>query len=99
MFGGMGFNQVIESYLNFGIPGIVLFFGLMGYGIGYAENRIRTRVGMAYLGTITCVLINATRNYFAFVPGHLLIVTAVFIFVKYAKVGGKLEVQHTHSRI
>ena len=34
---------------------------------------------LAYIGTITCILINATRNYFAFVPGQIVIVSIIYL--------------------
>lgn len=86
LFPGYGYNQVIESFVNFHVPGILLFFGLTGYLIGKYEAKADSKRKLAYLGTITCILINATRNYFAFVPGQILIVTLIYFFairVKY----------------
>ena len=75
---GYGFSQVIESYLNFGAFGIILFFGIVGYLLGSAESKVKTKSGLAYLASVTCILINATRNHFAFVPGQIFIVTLVY---------------------
>ena len=80
--GGMGFSQVAESYLNFGVLGIVVFFGLIGYFLSKAEAKANNKFIIAYIGTITCILINATRNYFAFVPGHILMVSVVALLVR-----------------
>lgn len=82
MYPGYGFSQVIESYLNFGVLGTLGYFGILGYFITTAENVVHNRVKLAYIGTITCILINATRNYFAFVPGQIIIVTIIYLFIK-----------------
>lgn len=80
---GLGFTQVIESYVNFGVVGDLMFFGLIGVILGKYEARCKDRYALAYLGTITSILINATRNYFAFVPGQILIVSVIyFVFRK-----------------
>lgn len=92
MFPGYGFNQVIESYLNLGVAGVAGYFGLVGYVISKAENELKSRIDLAYLGTVTCVLINASRNYFAFVPGQTLIVTVIYYLIKKTRVGGRNEV-------
>ena len=92
MFPGYGFNQVIESYLNLGVAGVAGYFGLVGYVISKAENELKSRIDLAYLGTVTCVLINASRNYFAFVPGQILIVTVIYYLIKKTRVGGRNEV-------
>lgn len=82
MFPGMGFTQVIESYLNFGIFGVIFFHFLIGYFVSFKEAIVKSRYELAYVGTITCILINATRNYFAFVIGQILIVTSIYIIVR-----------------
>ena len=74
MFPGYGFNQIVESYLNFGIIGIALFYGIVSYLLSKNERRLNNELTLSLLGASTTVLINATRNYFAFVPGQLLIV-------------------------
>lgn len=81
MFPGYGFNQVIESYVNFGYAGVVLFFGSVGSMLAKAEARQRSTLSLAYVGTITCILINASRNYFAFVPGQVVIVTIIYLVI------------------
>lgn len=82
ILGGIGFSQVAESYLNFGIAGIAAFYGIAGYGLSKAEAKAHDRYAIAYVGTITCILINATRNYFAFVPGQVVLVTLIYFLVK-----------------
>lgn len=78
-FPGYGYNQVAESYLNFGVFGVVFYFSLIGWLLTKYENRCKTLLGLAFCGTVTCVLINATRNYFAFVPGQIVIMS-IFYF-------------------
>lgn len=82
---GYGFSQVIESYINFGVFGVVGYFGLVAYLLARWERRPKNIIQLAYLGSITSILINASRNYFAFVPGHILLVTVIFMVIK--KVG------------
>ena len=82
ILGGIGFSQVAESYLNFGVFGIVAFYGIVGYNLSKAETRARDRYFLAYVGTITCILINATRNYFAFVPGQVVLVTVIYFIAR-----------------
>ena len=82
MYAGVGFNQVIESFLNFKMIGVMGFFGIVGYVIGKYEAKASSKEKLAYLGTVVCILINATRNYFAFVPGQILIVTLIFFVIK-----------------
>ena len=79
MYRGYGFNQVIEGYLNFGILGVMGYFGIVGYLLAKWENTITNKMRLAYIGTITCILINATRNYFAFVPGQIVIVSIIYL--------------------
>lgn len=84
--GGMGFSQVSESYLNLGILGVIVFFFFVSYFLTILENKENNNYQLAYLGSITCVLINATRNYFAFVPGQILIVTVIYLVIKKFKI-------------
>ena len=77
-----GYNQVAESYLNFGLPGVVVFYSLMGYFLCKYENQLKDLLHLAFLGTITCVLINASRNYFAFVPGQIIMMAIFYYYFK-----------------
>lgn len=79
---GYGFSQVIESYINFDVFGTMIYFFLVGFFLGRVENKPMSKCQLAYLGTITCILINATRNYFAFVPGQILMVSVIYFVCK-----------------
>lgn len=79
MYPGYGYTQVIESYMNFGLYGVLAFFSAIGYFLGKFETTFKDKLQLAYYGTITCIFINASRNYFAFVPGQILIVTVVYL--------------------
>ena len=83
---GYGFNQVIESYLNFNIIGTIIYFGIIGYFLTKWENTAKDTLKLAYIGSITCILINATRNYFAFVPGQICVITVIYILVKKVRI-------------
>lgn len=78
---GYGYNQVAESYLNFRELGIMVYFGFVSYCITRFETKKYSLIKLAYMGSITSILINATRNYFAFVPGQLLLVTFIYLIV------------------
>lgn len=79
---GYGFSQVIESFINFDILGTIVYFFLVGLFLGKVENKPMSKCQLAYLGTVTCILINATRNYFAFVPGQVLMVSMIYFICK-----------------
>lgn len=83
---GMGFSQVTESYLNFGILGIIIFFFVIGFVLTKLENKVNSIYKLAYLGSFTCILINATRNYFAFVPGQIIAITAIYMIMTKMKI-------------
>lgn len=83
---GYGFTQVIESYTNFGIFGTLIYFVIVGSLISKYENKDLDTLQLVLLGNITSILINATRNYFAFVPGQILIVTIIYFLTKYFKI-------------
>lgn len=82
LYPGFGYNQVIESYVNFNILGTLMYFFSTGLFLGKFENKRMNKCQLAYLGTITCILINATRNYFAFVPGQILMVSLIYFLCK-----------------
>lgn len=93
-FPGYGYNQVAESYLNFGVIGVVLFFSVVGWLLIKYENKCKTLLGLAFCGTVTCVLINATRNYFAFVPGQIVIMSVFYFWFRYTIKQGKKPRRH-----
>lgn len=82
IFPGYGFNQVAESYANGGLIGIIIFFFLMGFIISKLESREMSLLTLAYFTSIVAVLINVTRNSFAFVPGQIFLLTLLYIGVK-----------------
>lgn len=86
LYPGYGYTQVIESYINFGVCGTLAFYFIIGYMLGKFETTYKDKLSLAYYGTITCIFINASRNYFAFVPGQILIVTCIYLLTKYIKV-------------
>ena len=86
MYPGHGFSQIIESYLNFHIIGVFAFFFIIGLLFGREEIRVRNKNQLAYFGTIVCIFINATRNYFAFVPGQIIIVSLLYLVITKTKV-------------
>lgn len=73
-FTGMGFSQVAESYCNFGLIGIVLFFSIISFLVSLREQQKLDGYQLAFLGCATSILINATRNRFAFVIGQLVMI-------------------------
>ena len=79
---GFGYNQVAESFLNFGMVGVIAFFSFIGFILTKYENELKGLLHLALLGTVTCVLINASRNYFAFVPGQTVMMLMFYLFFK-----------------
>lgn len=80
---GLGFSQVAESYANFGLPGVIAFFSLMGYWISKIESYVLSPAKLALFSGIVFVFINASRNTFAFVPGQVLIMCALYAGQKF----------------
>ncbi|MFP8643705.1 O-antigen polysaccharide polymerase Wzy [Priestia aryabhattai] len=83
VFPGYGFNQVAESYANGGLIGTILFFFLIGFTIAKLESRNMNLLTLAYFTSIVAILINVTRNSFAFVPGQIFLLTILYIVVKF----------------
>lgn len=81
-YAGMGFSQVAESYCNFGIVGIIIFFFVIGKMMAKKERSKLNRYQLAFWGCITSILINATRNRFAFVLGQALIIYIVITVIE-----------------
>lgn len=77
-FATMGFNQIAEGYANFGIMGALFFFFLVGYFLSIKEKGITTNERLAFYGSICAILINVSRNKFAFFWGHVLILVIIF---------------------
>lgn len=81
-FSGLGFSQVAESFANFGILGVSTYHFLIAFFIRKAEIRNLQGIDLAYWGTILAILINATRNRFAFVIGQLLVLSMIMFIIK-----------------
>ncbi len=81
-YAGMGFSQVAESYCNFGIVGIIIFFFVIGKMMAKKERSKLNRYQLAFWGCITSILINAARNRFAFVLGQALIIYIVITVIE-----------------
>lgn len=82
-FSGFGFTQVAEGYLNFGIIGSMLVFGLFGYYIGKLEfKRMNTRK-LCLIGSVLVILINLSRNTFIFVPGQVTVMLIIYFLVNF----------------
>ncbi|MED4070080.1 O-antigen polysaccharide polymerase Wzy [Priestia endophytica] len=80
-FSGQGFSQVAESYANFGLFGTIFFFLIIGYVVSKIESKSLRPLQLAYFTSIIVILINVTRNSFAFVPGQILLMTLLFFFL------------------
>lgn len=81
-FSGLGFSQIAESYANFGLLGVILFYFLLGFIFRKAEVKQLNGINLAFWGAVLAILINATRNRFAFVPGSIIIVLFLTIGIK-----------------
>ena len=82
-FRSWGFNQIAEGYANFGAIGSCAYFFITGLFLSRKESKEMSAVQLAYYGSICATLINVSRNRFAFFWGHVLILTAVYIVVRY----------------
>lgn len=82
-FQSWGFNQIAEGYANFGAIGSCAYFFITGLFLSKREGREMDSVHLAYYGSICATLINVSRNRFAFFWGHVLILTAVYLIVRY----------------
>lgn len=82
-FPGYGFSQVTESYANFGLIGVISFFSLMGYWVAKIETAVLRPPELALLSSIVLILINASRNRFAFVFGQVLIMCVLYWGLKW----------------
>ncbi len=64
--GGMGFSGIAEPYLNFGVPGVIFFFVLVGYALMQCDYVPRQNVYLT--AVVMCAfggLLWTTRNDFA----------------------------------
>lgn len=82
-YAGMGFSQVAESYCNFGIWGILIFYFIIGKTMSQKEKSCMDEYQLAFWGCLTSILINATRNRFAFVLGQTLMIYIVIRLIKH----------------
>lgn len=82
-FPGFGFSQIAEAYCNFGIIGVMIFYSVMGAVLSKIESKrvMLSPAQLAYFTSIITILINATRNRFAFVPGQILIMSFFYLAI------------------
>lgn len=82
-FAGLGFSQVAESYANFGLLGVLGFYMILGFFISSAEKRNLEGTSLAFFGALVAMLINATRNRFAFIPASVLFLIIIIFIIKF----------------
>ena len=64
-YGGMGFSAVAEPYMNFGVPGVLVYFFLLSFFLVYLEHiSIRNAYTLAAWALILGPLLWTTRNDF-----------------------------------
>ena len=64
-FGGMGFSAVAEPYMNFGTPGVLAYFLLLGAALGWADHFDAARpTRLAVWAVVLGPLLWTTRNDF-----------------------------------
>lgn len=66
-FGGLGFSAVAEPYLNFGLPGILLYFVVLGFYLGRTDvilGRGTSRRTLALAAVVFMPLLLTVRNDF-----------------------------------
>jgi oligosaccharide repeat unit polymerase len=65
-YGGLGFSAVAEPYMNFGTPGVVIFFLLLAFLLIHIERiSIRSSYALAGWALILGSLLYTTRNDFS----------------------------------
>ncbi|MGI6264933.1 MAG: O-antigen polysaccharide polymerase Wzy [Acutalibacteraceae bacterium] len=77
-FASMGFNQIAEGYANFGAIGSCLYFFITGLFLSKNEGKKLSNAALGYFGAICAILINVSRNKFAFFFGQVLIISVVY---------------------
>ncbi len=83
IFASWGFNQVAEGYANLGVLGSCLYFYITGSYLAKCENNKGLHNSdLAFYGSICAVLINVSRNKFAFFWGQILIILFIYYFIK-----------------
>lgn len=78
-----GFSQVAESYANFGLLGVICYHLILGYVISIVETKKLSPLKSAYFTSIIVVVINSTRNKFAFVPGQIVVLSMFYFTLKF----------------
>ena len=65
-YGGMGFSAIAEPYMNFGVPGVVIYFALLSFFlIRLEQSSIRDSYALAIWALILGPLLWTTRNDFS----------------------------------
>lgn len=87
-YGGIGFSAVAEPYMNFGVAGVVGYFGLLAFMlVRFEQVAIRSSEALACWGVILGPLLWTTRNDFTnfFRPAGwgLLCIGGVLLFPRY----------------
>lgn len=63
---GVGFSAIAEPYINFGLPGVVVFFIFLGFFLGRleSENLFNSPNKLIFMGVIGWPLLTLVRNDF-----------------------------------
>ena len=64
--GGTGFSTIAEAYLNFGLPGVIAYFSLLGFLLGRLDQvdlRMHPRI-LFFSGALLWPLLKTVRNAF-----------------------------------
>ena len=85
--GGIGFSGVAEPYLNFGIPGLVLFFVILGFLVQrwdrwLGSDPFRAAVGSASFGSILWTVRNDSIELFRVVALASVTVLGAWVVVR-----------------
>lgn len=76
--GGSGFSTIAEAYLNFGLPGVILYFLALGYLLGRLEqvNLSASPKALIFSGSMLWPLLKSVRN-----PFGVFLKPVVFVLV------------------
>jgi hypothetical protein len=94
--GMIGFSPVAESYLNFGVAGVLAVMLLLGFVLGRFDQLPVTRLHQVTVGLILVPLLVNVRNSFAEVPAHLVLSIALILLMV---VVSKRPVVHRHRPV
>lgn len=85
--GPIGFSPIAEAYFNFGIIGVIMVMGIIGWIVGRMDQWPATPLHHGILGVILVELLINVRNSFVPVPSHIILGTLFVLFLSRISAG------------